>query len=71
MTFQFTSGPAFVMTFLGILGYAFFAKAPFSEVWIALITLFGLHTGKRLWQKLKDPRIGLEAEGNGGTNETK
>jgi len=62
MTFQFTSGPSFVLTFLALFVYALVAKAPFSEVWIALVTLYGLHAGKRLWQKLKDPRIGLELE---------
>lgn len=65
MTFQFSSGPSFVLTFLAVVGYAFYIKAPFNEVWIALITLYGLHAGKRLIQKLKDPRIGLETELNG------
>jgi hypothetical protein len=64
MTFQFTSGPSFILTFLAVTGYAFFIKAQFSEVWIALVTLYGLHAGKRLWQKLKDPRIGLELGGD-------
>ena len=66
MTWQFTSGPSFILTFIGVAGYAFFIKAPFSEVWIALVTLYGLHVGKRLWQKLKDPRIGLEVENGNG-----
>lgn len=62
MTFQFTSGPSFVLTFLALFAYALFIKAPYSEVWISLVTLYGLHAGKRLIQKLKDPRIGLETE---------
>jgi uncharacterized membrane protein YfcA len=62
MNFEFTSGPSFILTFLAVLGYAIYTKAPFQEVWIALGSLYGLHIGKRLWQKLKDPRIGLEVE---------
>ena len=66
MTFVISSGPAFLMTFLGVLGYAFYIKAPFNEVWIGLVTLYGLHAGKRLWQKLKTPMTELGNEG--GTN---
>lgn len=60
ITFQFTSGPSFILTFAGIVAYAFKSHAEFSGVAEALIVLFGIHTGKRLWQKLKDPRVGTE-----------
>jgi hypothetical protein len=69
VTFQFTSGPSFILTFVTLAAYAFFIRAPFAEVWIALVTLYGLHAGKRLIQKLKDPRIGLEVETETGTEE--
>lgn len=62
MDFQFTSGPSFLLTFVAVLGYAVYSHAPFQEVWIALGSLYDLHIGKRLMQKLKDPRIGLDTE---------
>jgi len=65
MTFIISSGPAFLLTFLGIVAYAFYIKAPFNEFWIGLVTLYGLHAGKRLWQKLKTPQTELA---NGGMN---
>lgn len=64
LAFTISSGPSFLMTFAGVMTYAYMAKAPFSEVWIALTTLYGLHAGKRLWQRLKAPN--LEMNGNGG-----
>lgn len=63
ITFQFTSGPSFILTFAGILSYAFKSKAPFTEVAWALLALYAAHAGKRLIQKLKDKRLTTQAEG--------
>lgn len=62
MNFTFSSGPSYVLTWIGLTGYAFYIHADFSAYATWIVTLFGLHAGKRLWQKLKDPRIGLEME---------
>ncbi len=64
LTFTVSSGPAFVMTFLGVMLCVFKLKPPFNEAWIALVTLFGLHTGKRLWQKIKGVGYDINANGN-------
>ena len=64
MTFSFTSGPAFLLTFLATFGYAIFVKAPFAEVWVALGSLYGVHVGRRLWRQLKSP-LGVEMDCNG------
>jgi hypothetical protein len=57
MTFQFTSGPSFVVIFISLFVYAIISHATFEAYAVWAVTLFGIHTGKRLWQKLKDPRI--------------
>jgi len=62
MTFVVSSGPAFVVTFLAIVAYGFYIKAPFNEFWIGMVTLYGLHAGKRLWQKLKTPVSDMACE---------
>ena len=62
MTFQFTSGPAFILTFVTLFAYACISHATFEAYAVWAVSLYGLHAGKRLWQKLKDPRIGLELE---------
>jgi hypothetical protein len=59
MTFQFTSGPAYVLTFIALFAYAIISHATFEAYALWAVSLFGLHAGKRLWQKLKDPRIEL------------
>lgn len=67
MTFSFTSGPAFLLTFLSTLGYAIFIHAPFAEVWVALGSLYGIHVGRRLWRQLKQNGTELTEEVNGKT----
>lgn len=66
MTFQFTSGPSFILTFITIAGYAFYIRAPFSEVWVGLVTLFGLHVGKRLIKSIKVPNAEVSCEDTKG-----
>ena len=53
MTFTISSGPAYLLSLVAIIGYAFFIKAPFTEFWVAVASLYGWHTGRRLWRQLK------------------
>jgi hypothetical protein len=71
MTFSFTSGPAFVLTFISVFGYALFIKAPFAEVWVALASLYGVHVGRRLWRQLKSPLLEMECEEEADDAQTK
>jgi len=52
---EVNSGFAYLLSLGGIIAYAFANKAPFSEFWIAVGTLYGWHTGRRLWRQLKTP----------------
>lgn len=53
MTFTISSGPAYLLSLVAVIGYALYIKAPFSEFWIAVASLYGWHTGRRLWRQLK------------------
>lgn len=65
MEFTIGSGPAYIISLVAVIGYALFAKAPFNEFWIAIASLYGWHTGRRLWRELK---LGpLEATCDDGT----
>ncbi len=55
MTFQFTSGPAYVLTFIALFAYAIISHATFEAYAIWAVSLFGIHVGKRLWKTLKTP----------------
>ena len=70
MTFQFTSGPAFILTFLSTFGYAIYVHAPFAEVWVALGSLYGVHVGRRLWRQLKQNGTEMGGGGNGTPSTT-
>lgn len=47
------SGAAYLMSLVAVIVYAFFIKAPFTEFWLGVSSLFGWHTGRRLWRQLK------------------
>lgn len=47
------SGAAFIMSFVALIGFAFYIKAPFTEFFFGIGSLYGWHTGRRLWRQLK------------------
>jgi len=53
--FEVRTGPAWLLTFAATTYFAFKTKAPFSECWLAFLSLFGALTGRRLWKELKLP----------------
>jgi hypothetical protein len=70
MTFQFTSGPAYVLTFIALFAYAIISHATFEAYAVWAVSLFGLHVGKRLWKTLKTPTVETTCDdpGKGATN---
>lgn len=60
MTFQFTSGPAYVLTFIALFAYAIISHATFEAYAVWAVSLFGIHVGKRLWKTLKTPQVTVE-----------
>ena len=50
---EVNSGAAYLLSFAAILGYAFFVKAPMTEFWVGVASLYGWHTGRRLWRQFK------------------
>jgi hypothetical protein len=65
MEFTIGSGPAYIISLVAVIGYAFYMKAPFSEFWVAIASLYGWHTGRRLWRQLK---MGTTEVTNGEAN---
>ena len=61
------SGTAYLMSFVALVVYAVFIKAPFIEVWTGVASLYGWHTGRRLWRELKLPNGTTITEANGET----
>lgn len=59
------SGAAFIMSFVALIGFAFYIKAPFTEFFFGIGSLYGWHTGRRLWRQLKCGT--LEATADEGT----
>ena len=47
------SGMAYLMSFVAVIAYAIIIKAPFTEFWVGIASLYGWHTGRRLWRQLK------------------
>ena len=50
---EVNSGAAYILSLIGVIGYALFIKAPFTEFWVGIASLYGWHTGRRLWRQLK------------------
>lgn len=50
---EVNSGAAYLLSFAAVLIYAIFIHAPFTEFWLGVSSLFGWHTGRRLWRQLK------------------
>lgn len=53
LNFEVNSGAAFIMSFVALIGFAFYIKAPFTEFFFGIGSLYGWHTGRRLWRQLK------------------
>ena len=53
MNITINSGAAYLLSLVAVIGYALYAHAPFSEFWLAVGTLYGWHTGRRLWRQFK------------------
>jgi hypothetical protein len=60
------SGAAYLLSFAAVIGFALFIKAGFNEFWIAVASLYGWHTGRRLWRQLKIGTLEVESAGNQG-----
>lgn len=50
---EVNSGVAYLMSFAAVLVYAVIIKAPFTEFWFGIASLYGWHTGRRLWRQFK------------------
>jgi hypothetical protein len=50
---EVNSGAAYLMSFAAVLAYSVFIKAPFTEFWLGIASLYGWHTGRRLWRQFK------------------
>jgi hypothetical protein len=60
---EVNSGAAYLMSLVVVIVYAFYIHAPFTEFWVGVSSLFGWHTGRRLWRQLK---LGTLEVTNGG-----
>ena len=65
------SGMAYLMSFAAILAYAFAMKAPFTEFWVGVASLYGWHTGRRLWRQLKNGPLEMTAADGESNGEAK
>ncbi len=64
-----SSGAAYLLSFAAVLAFAVIVKAPFTEFWLAVASLYGWHSGRRLWRQLKTPagvEMTCDPEPNGG-----
>ena len=66
MTFQFTSGPAYVLFNIILVGYAIAMKAPFEVFAGYLFGALVYYTGRRAYRQIKLEQITVN--GNGETN---
>ena len=62
---EVNSGAAYLLSFAGVIAYAIVIKAPFTEFWVGVASLYGWHTGRRLWRQLK---LGTLEVTNGDNN---
>ena len=65
LTVEVNSGAAYVISVVAVIGYALFIHANFEAFWIAISSLFGWHTGRRLWRQLKLGTLEVNGETNG------
>lgn len=54
------SGAAYLLSLAAIVTYAFFSHAPFTEFFFAIGSLYGWHTGRRLWRQFKCGTLEVE-----------
>lgn len=50
---EVNSGAAYLMSFAAVILFAVIIKAPFTEFWLGIASLYGWHTGRRLWRQFK------------------
>ena len=62
---EVNSGAAYLLSFAAVLAYAVFIHAPFTEFWLGISSLFGWHTGRRLWRQLKLGTLEVTNDENG------
>ena len=62
---EVNSGAAYLLSFAAVLAYAVFIRAPFTEFWLGISSLFGWHTGRRLWRQLKLGTLEVTNDENG------
>lgn len=66
---EVNSGAAYILSLISVIGFALYIKAPFTEFWVGVASLYGWHTGRRLWRQLK---LGpLEVDNGNGEGEAK
>lgn len=69
LNIEVNSGAAYILSLVAVIGFAIFIKAPFTEFWVGIASLYGWHTGRRLWRQLK---LGtLEVDNGNGEGEAK
>jgi len=69
MTFKFTSGPAYVLYVLCIVGFALIKGATFNELATALTGALVWYTGRRAYKEVKTAQLSMTS--NGEKDETK
>jgi hypothetical protein len=50
---EVNSGAAYLMSLTSVVILGVALKAPFTEVFVSIASLYGWHTGRRLWRQLK------------------
>jgi hypothetical protein len=55
LNIEVNSGASYLLSLVAVVGYGFYIKAPFEAFWIPIASLYGWHSGRRLWRQLKLP----------------
>ena len=63
LTFKFTSGPAYVLYVLCIIGFAMIKGATFNEVATALTSALIWYTGRRAYKEVKAGQLTMTRNG--------
>ena len=56
------SGAAYIISLVAVIVFGIFIRASFEGFWIAIASLYGWHTGRRLWRQLKIGTLEVEDE---------
>ena len=53
LNIEVNSGAAYILSLASVIGFAIYIKCSFEGFWISVASLYGWHTGRRLWRQLK------------------